>query len=140
MTQQTVVETIVVDTDVVSYLLKPQDTRAPLYWPELQNRLPVISFQTLAELLYWAAVRHWGASRRAQLDRHLQQFFVQPWDRALCEHWATVRLQGRQRGTPIDGADAWQAATALYLGAPLLTHNRRHFAGILGLQLISHAP
>ncbi len=140
MTHQILVDPIVVDTDVVSYLLKPNDSRAPLYWPELRNRLPIISFQTLAELLYWAAVRQWGTGRRARLDRHLQRFFVQPWDPTLCEYWAAARLQGRQRGTPLDSADAWQAATALYLGVPLLTHNRRHFDWVSGLQLVSHAP
>jgi predicted nucleic acid-binding protein len=34
---------------------------------------------------------------------------------------------------------AWIAATAIHLGAPLLTHNLRHFAGVKDLQAISYA-
>jgi len=59
-----------VDTDVVSFVLKG-DTRAALYRPQLNGRLLAVSFMTVAELLYGALVRHWGAVRRAQLEQHL---------------------------------------------------------------------
>jgi predicted nucleic acid-binding protein len=36
--------------------------------------------------------------------------------------------------------DAWIAATALEVGAPLVTHNRRHFEEVAGLVVISEAP
>jgi hypothetical protein len=72
------------DTDVVSCFLKPNDPRAPLYLPHLQSSVPIISFQTLAELLRWAIEHHWGAPRRAALDQFLQQFGIQFPDRALC--------------------------------------------------------
>jgi predicted nucleic acid-binding protein len=131
---------LVVDTDVVSCLLRPRDSRAPLYRPHLRGVVAIISFQTLAELHRWALERNWGAARQAALARHLQQFAVQPWDPALCIKWAEVRVQCKRIGNPIDAADAWQAATALYLDLPLLTHNRRHYARVPGLQIISHAP
>jgi tRNA(fMet)-specific endonuclease VapC len=44
---------------------------------------------------------------------------------------------GRRNGRPISAADAWVAATALYLGVPLVTHNQNHFIGIDGLLIIS---
>lgn len=47
------IATVVVDTDVVSYLFK-SDTRAQLYRPLLMGKLPLISFMTLAELDRWA--------------------------------------------------------------------------------------
>jgi tRNA(fMet)-specific endonuclease VapC len=40
---------IVADTDVVSFLFK-NDSRAVDYLPHLQGIVPVISFQTVAEL------------------------------------------------------------------------------------------
>jgi predicted nucleic acid-binding protein len=43
----------------------------------------------------------------------------------------------RHNGRPISAADAWIAATALHLGAPLVTHNRSHFIGVDGLNVIS---
>ena len=40
----------------------------------------------------------------------------------------------------IDAADAWIAATALAVGAPLITHNAKDYAGITGLKLQSQSP
>jgi predicted nucleic acid-binding protein len=45
----------------------------------------------------------------------------------------------RRNGRPIVAADAWIAATALYLGAPLITHNKTDFVGVDGLAVISEA-
>ena len=49
--------TLIVDTDVVSFLLKG-DTRAQLYRPHLQGRTLALSFMTVAELYQWAFVRN----------------------------------------------------------------------------------
>jgi predicted nucleic acid-binding protein len=43
----------------------------------------------------------------------------------------------RRIGQPIDGADAWIAATALLYGIPVVTHNPGHFARVPGLMVIS---
>jgi predicted nucleic acid-binding protein len=53
----------------------------------------------------------------------------------LCRTWAAVRYERRAR--PIDGADAWMAATALTLGCPLVTHNATDYQGIRGLVIIT---
>jgi hypothetical protein len=45
--------TVVVDTDVVSYLFKSHPT-AFQYLSDLTDRTPIISFMTLAELDRWA--------------------------------------------------------------------------------------
>ena len=45
-------ETVVVDTDVVSFLFR-NDTRAARYRPYLTGRVLTISFMTLAELDQW---------------------------------------------------------------------------------------
>src|SRR5687767_8178214 len=123
---------VVADTDVVSYLLRLHDTRAALYRPDLEGRLVVISFQTVAELLRWPLERGWGPSRRANWEQSLRRYVVQPWDWELCRRWAQVRADCRRIGHPIDTADAWQAATALHLGVHLVTHNRRHFHRVPG--------
>lgn len=46
----------------------------------------------------------------------------------------------RRAGRPVAVADAWNAATALMLGLPLVTHNRSHFAHIANLTVTSEAP
>jgi predicted nucleic acid-binding protein len=129
---------VVLDTDVLSFLFRNAPQAAD-YRPHLAGVLAVISFQTLAEVRRWPLERNWGASRRLALDQHLQQFVVQYANDELCSRWAAVRVQAKRAGYAIDAADAWQAATALYLGVPLLSHNRRHYAGVSGLTLISYA-
>jgi tRNA(fMet)-specific endonuclease VapC len=134
-----VIASAVVDTDVVSFLLR-RDTRAELYRPHLTDRLLVISFMTLAELRRWALKYQWGQRRRAAFAAYLEQFTVDWPDEALSEQWAQVMAQAERAGRPISGADAWQAATALLSGVPLISHNRRDYAGVGGLTLISEAP
>lgn len=129
-------ETVVVDTDVVSFLFR-NDTRAARYRPYLTGRVLTISFMTLAELDQWVLERNWGSVRRAAMREHLADYSVHPYDRDLCRWWATVRVACRRVGRPIEVADAWIAATALLYGVPLVTHNPDHFASVPGLVLVS---
>jgi predicted nucleic acid-binding protein len=55
----------------------------------------------------------------------------------VCRLWAEVVTGARRNGRPISDADAWQAATALFLDAPLITHNPDDFAGVPRLVVIS---
>jgi predicted nucleic acid-binding protein len=87
-----------------------------------------MSFMTLAELDYWARAARWGPARVARLDLFLTQFTLVPPDRDLSWRWAEVTLACRRAGRPIQTGDAWIAATALQLDAPLLTNNRSDFA------------
>lgn len=127
---------VVVDTDVVSFLFK-RDTRAEQYRSHLVGNELIISFMTLAELFRWALARHWGHERTLQLEAHLRSFAIHPFDPALCRVWAKVSHGAQLRGRPIGVADAWIAATAVLHGIPLVTHNRSHYAGVPGLQLLT---
>ncbi len=130
---------VVLDTDVLSFLFR-NDPLAAAYRPHVAGALAVISFQTLAEVRRWPLERNWGPNRIAQLEQHLRQFVVQFANDDLCHRWAEVRVASKQAGHAIDTADAWHAATAIYLGVPLLSHNRRHYLGVPSLMLISYAP
>jgi len=46
-------DSVVIDTDVLSYLFK-QDSRGESYQAHLEGKFGVISFMTLAELGVWA--------------------------------------------------------------------------------------
>lgn len=129
---------VVVDTDVVSYLFR-RDSRAELYRPHLTGRLLVISFMTVAELDRWALQRNWGEARCKEMEQHLGNFVVYPFDRAICRRWAEASDRARRKGRPISVADAWIAATALLYRIPLVTHNYDHFAGVEGLTVVSEA-
>jgi tRNA(fMet)-specific endonuclease VapC len=127
---------LVVDTDVASFLFK-KDTRAALYAPHLAGHMLTISFQTLAELEFWALSAGWGARRKQQLEHYLRRYIVQDSSPVLCRRWAEVQDDARRRGRPVATADAWVAATALFLDVPLVTNNESHFSAIPGLTVIS---
>jgi tRNA(fMet)-specific endonuclease VapC len=65
---------------------------------------------------------------------------IHPVDERLCGYWATVMAEARSQGRKLETADAWIAATALAVHAPLATHNVKDFAGVTGLQLLSPKP
>lgn len=126
------------DTNIVSYLYK-NDTRAADYLPLVKGRTPFIAMMTLAELYRWPVQREWSESRKAALEAWLRRrFSLLPMDPALARTWAV--LVGKTcRDRPISTLDSWIAATAIHHGLPLVTHNRRHFESIPGLQIISQA-
>lgn len=129
-------ESVVVDTNVVSYIFK-EDTRGDLYHAHLDERVQLVSFMTVAELALWAELHNWGKKRRADLAAFMRRFTVIESDHALCQTWAEMRARVQRAGQHIDHADAWVAATALLYDVPLVTHNRRHFTPVAGLQMIS---
>ena len=128
---------IVVDTDVVSFLFKNHQLRYH-YDPELAGRVPLVSFMTVAELERWALQYRWSSNRLHGLRLYLERFTVVPSNEDLCRQWAEVMVAAQAAGRRIESADAWIAATALLYHAPLLTHNRRDYVGVPGLELISH--
>lgn len=138
MTVPATLQSVVVDTDVVSLTFK-RDTRAKLYRPHLDGRQLTVSFMTIAELQRWALNRRWGERRRADLDRYLRGFTVHHSDEDLCRWWAAVMVDAQRKGRRIEVADGWIAATALLYGVPLVTHNPRDYVGVDGLRIISEA-
>lgn len=128
---------VVVDTDVISFLFKDHPIGSR-YDSELAGRSLLISFMTLAELDRWAIQARWGEVRRSRLTKYLQPFVVLPYNRALCQKWAEVTVAAQASGYRIECADAWIAATALLYDLPLVTHNRGDYLGVAALKLISH--
>jgi len=129
---------VVVDTDIISFLYK-RDTRAKLYEPHLNDPPFIVSFMSLAELRRWALERNWNESRRQQLESYLTRYLVLHSDDLMCDRWAEAMHTARMHGRPIGPADAWIAATALLMDVPLVTHNRTHYEGVVGLRVISES-
>jgi tRNA(fMet)-specific endonuclease VapC len=107
------VNAAIVDTDVVSMMFKG-DSRVQPYRRHIVGRLLGISFMTLAEPERWPLERGWGAIRKAELAQHLTKYVVLPASHELCVKWAEVSWEARRQGRPIQTADAWIAASALY--------------------------
>jgi tRNA(fMet)-specific endonuclease VapC len=129
---------VIVDTDVVSFILK-KDSRAALYRPHLEGLPKIISFMTLAELRRWEFQNNWGVRRIKAAREFLDDFSVIHSDEELCEIWAEIIRDAHKYGNPIETADAWVAAVALLFDVPLVTNNRRHFENVRNLKIISEA-
>jgi predicted nucleic acid-binding protein len=129
---------VIVDTDVVSFILK-KDSRAALYRPHLEGLPKIISFMTLAELRRWELQNNWGARRVKETREFLDDFTIVHSDEKLCEIWAEIRCDAHKYGNPIDTADAWVASVARLFDVPLVTNNRRHFENVKNLKIISES-
>ena len=128
---------LVVDTDVASFIFKWHPEFAPRYVDIMRGSELIISFMTLAEMRQGALDASWGPRRSAVLESYLADFSVLHSDSLLCSTWAAVRNESTQKGRPISAADAWIAATALVLTAPLVTNNSKDYRHLDKLQIIS---
>jgi len=80
---------------------------------------------TVAELRYGALVAGWGDQRRQRLEQSIAATTVVPVSDALLTAVAELRHACRQIGhalhEPVHANDLWIAASAIHIGAPLLT-------------------
>ena len=72
--------TVLVDTDVYSYLGKPSSTNAALYWPHVEQKLIALSFVSVGELYYGAYKNRWSRGRLDDLTDRLRSVAIVPYD------------------------------------------------------------
>jgi tRNA(fMet)-specific endonuclease VapC len=130
-------DAILVDTDVFSFLMKGTDTRAELYKPHVKGKTIALSFVTVGELFAWGVGRNWGSKKFADLEQRIKTAVVVPYDLDLCREFGRVKAELLKTGNPVAANDLWIAACALRHSIPLLTHNAKHFAKILGLTVVT---
>ena len=128
----------VVDTDVVSFLFK-NHSLAAAYQAILAGRSLAVSFITLAETEYGMEAKNWGASRRDLMRRFLARFTPLFPDAETAHVWARIKSSCEKKGRPMTFADAWIAAIALQLNAPLVTHNASDYRAVEGLTILTAA-
>src|SRR5258708_39810373 len=116
-------EQLVVDTDVASYIFKWHPEKAAPYASLVRGYELVISFMTMAEMRRGALDANWGAKKQGLLEEYLNDFTLLHSDDRLCSIWAEVASESRRKGRPMESTDAWIAATALLISAPLVTNN-----------------
>lgn len=127
---------VVVDTDVASYIFNWHPS-AQRYVDVLRGSEWILSFMTVAEIRMGAISAGWGIRRRTLLEQFIERFGVVYADDNLCTCWATLRAEARAAGRSLSPQDAWIAATALGLDAPLASNNRRDFEHIQKLRLLA---
>lgn len=133
---------IVLDTNVVSEIMRPKPEPAVLAWLDAQAADELwLTTIVAAELMYGVARLPDGA-RKQQLAHAvrstLEEDFpgrVLPFDLASASIYADLCAQRERAGLKIGMADAQIAATCAAHGAALATRNRAHFEG-LGLEII----
>lgn len=134
---------IVLDTNVVSELLRPQPEPRVIDWVRSQRDDLALSAVTAAELLAGVAALPEG-QRRTRLGRHVVAVLedydsrgsIFPFDLAAAEVYADVLARRRRAGRPVSAPDAQIAAICQARGASLATSNVRDVEGTGVLRII----
>ena len=132
---------IVLDTNVVSEMLRPAPNAQVMSWLSEHSKALTITAVTVAELSLGLQIMPQG-SRKDGLRRHLDAIFASYGDRILGldtpagRHYGDVVSKRRSIGRPITTEDAMIAAICLTHALPLATRNCKDFDD-LNLKLIN---
>ena len=127
---------IVLDTNVLSELVRPRPSAAVFGWMARQpaTRLFATAISE-AEMLYGIELLPEG-QRRAAIAVAIRDVFavdfanrILPFDRAAAATFATISASRRRAGRPIAAMDAQLAAIARSRGAAVATRNINDFVG-----------
>ncbi len=139
---------IVLDTNVISELMRPRPGAPVIAWLDAQDAESVwITSITVLEIRYGLELLD-DPARRLRLEQAFDLVLGQDlanrilgFDREAAERTARVSALARRLGREIELRDAMIAGIAARHGATLATRNLRHFAHS-GIELIDpwHAP
>ena len=127
---------IILDTNVISELLRPAPEPKVEHWLSAQDGLNVyLTSISEAELRYGLAIMGNGKRRAALIDavdHILREDFagrILPFDRDAAQSYATIAAARRAAGRPIAQADCQIASIAHTRGATVATRNTPDFEG-----------
>lgn len=127
---------IVLDTNVVSELMRPGPSPEVVAWLDAQNpRDMYLTAVTVAELVYGIA-RLPGGKRRDEIARSLEMVLdedfsgrILAFDDVAARHYGEIAAERDRLGRPISMADAQIAAVCVSHAAVVATRNGRDFEG-----------
>lgn len=122
---------ILLDTNVLSELMRPAPAEPVLTWMRLQSVAELyVSSISYAEILYGIDLLQEGKRRRS-LAEQVKAMFVKDFagrvvsfDPAAAPAYAAIAGNRRRAGNPIHPVDAMIAATACVHGAAIATRDR----------------
>lgn len=128
---------IVLDTNVISELIRAQPDRRVLGWLDRYLWDEVYLTATTAAELRYGVARLPAGRRKTELAERVRRLTrerfarrVLPFDEEAADHYAKVVASREARGKPIGLADAQIAAICLNHGATLATRNTKDFIHI----------
>ncbi len=132
---------VVLDTGIfAAELVRSGAVLAELYRPVLEGRPFVITSTTVAEVRFGAELAGWGSARHARLEQRIARSRIVWPGPELIDVYVKLRVQcirsGHPLGQKLHEADRWIAATAMWLGVPLVAHDRI-FTDVAGLDLLT---
>ena len=124
----------ILDTNVISEILRPEPDRSVVSWFESQPRDQLFTTAiTQAEILYGIALLP-NENRREKLSEVAQLIFdedlesrILPFSREAASHYAVIGSSRRTSGRPISQFDTMIAAIAHLHGATIATRNTSDF-------------
>lgn len=133
---------ILLDTNVLSELMRPQPNTAVVAWVNAHSGEALVSAITQAEISLGVALLPNG-KRREALAAAVRQMFGEdfvgrclPFDATAAEYFARLVAERRRIGRPVTTQDAQIAAIALTNNAVLATRNTDDFEEIPCLVLV----
>jgi predicted nucleic acid-binding protein len=134
---------IVLDTNVISELMRTEPNPAVFAWASMQPRSMLFTTSVnKAEIFYGVVALPMGRRRSALFELAEAMFAddfldrVLPFDAAAAVRYASIVTSRQQVGRPIEPFDAQIAATALVFGAEIATRDVGGFADC-GLTVIN---
>jgi len=124
---------IIVDTNVVSELMRPSPSRQVRNWVSAQAPGELCTTAiTVAEIRYGLERLADGRRKQSLLSAATEVFaafsdYIQPFDADAAIWYATIVARRDRLGLPIDGFDAQIAAICRIRGAALATRNAKDF-------------
>ena len=107
--------------------------------PGVKDLLQQLAAHTFFAVSAVTLVEIWQGAKPAEAEKTrllLQAFEVFPLNQVVAERAGHLTRGLRTKGFSLDLADAVIGATALQIGAPILTTNRKHFISIPNLEVL----
>ena len=127
---------IILDTNVVSELMRPRPTEGVVEWIVSQDsRSLYLSTVSEAELRFGVEILptgQWREGLRVAMETMFREDFagrILPFDSASARAYAVIAASRRAAGQPINHADCQIAAIASTLGASVATRDVTDFEG-----------
>ena len=118
------------------------DTRLEKWMADLNEGDRIVTCTIVRGEVLFGISRLPEGKRRAELEQAGRQFLdvfqCEPIPQRAGDFYAAIKLARSSRGLSLDENDLWIAATALSLGATLVTRDK-DFTGIEGLTVVAPA-